>query len=238
MEEAWITRLLSRMEDREKRAKRLREACTHTRRYQAGHVLLFEEDTFDFLYALNSGWIGTVRNLEDGSLQILDFFLPGQLVGLRQLMSPNALINYKTLTDVELTLVSKSSLKEAIADIPEINRAILDQIAIEDAWLTERMSTLGHRSAAQCVVHLVLEIADRMALLEEQGFNRDRVQIDINQEQIGSILATTPVHISRILKELRDDNLLAHEGNYWLFPDRERAEQFSEFSRERLRLTR
>ena len=236
MEEAWITRLLSRMEDREKRAKRLREACTHTRRYQAGHVLLFEEDTFDFLYALNSGWIGTVRNLEDGSLQILDFFLPGQLVGLRQLMSPNALINYKTLTDVELTLVSKSSLKEAIADMPEINRAILDQIAIEDAWLTERMSTLGHRSAAQCVVHLVLEIADRMALLEEQGFNRDRVQIDINQEQIGSILATTPVHISRVLKDLQSEGLLASKDGAWVFPDRHAAESFCEYHARQLDL--
>jgi CRP-like cAMP-binding protein len=236
VEEAWITRLLGATDHRRSLVERLRDACTHTRRYRAGHVLLFEDDQFDFLYALNTGWIGTIRGLEDGTVQILDFFLPGQLVGLRQLMSPTALINYQALTDVELTLVSKSELKAAITDMPEINRAILDQIAIEDAWLTERMSTLGQRSAAQCIVHLILEVADRMALLEAGRSTPDEVQIDINQEQIGGILAITPVHVSRILKELREESLLVQQGDLWRFPDRGRAERFCEFDAERLRL--
>ncbi|OAB57316.1 hypothetical protein AY599_08985 [Leptolyngbya valderiana BDU 20041] len=236
MSQIWIERLLHAHTLDSDDLDALRSVETHVRRYSAGQTILFEDDRFDMLYAVISGWIGNTRDLEDGTEQILDIFLPGQLVGLRQLATPEALIDYRALTDAEVCLIEKKALQETMAASDNINAAVLQSLAMEDAWLMERVNTLGKRSAAACIMHFLLEISDRLALVSGQDEGTASVELPISQEQLGTILAITPVHVSRVLKDLRTQGLLEDSDQGWRLPDREAAERFCDYQARRLQL--
>lgn len=229
MNELWIDRLLATHTHTTEDIEALRASARHVRKYAAGQTILFEEDRFDMLYAVISGWIGNTRHLEDGSEQILDIFLPGQLVGLRQLATPQALVGYQALTEAEVCLIDKHCLQESMAERPNLNAAILQATAMEDSWLIEHINTLGHRSAAQSILHFLLEIADRLAQAAGDDLPASSVTLPISQEQLGNILAITPVHVSRVLKELRSQDLVDSSDGAWQFPDRQAAEGFCDY---------
>lgn len=229
MSDIWIERFFAAHTHNADDIDALRSVATRIRKYAAGQTILFKEDRFDLLYAVISGWIGNTRDLEDGSQQILDIFLPGQLVGLRQLTTPQALVGYRALTDAVVCLIDKQGLQERMAELPNINTIILENIAMEDAWLMERVTSLGQRSAAQCIIHFLLEIGDRLAHVAGEEVPATKVNLPISQEQLGSILAITPVHISRVLKDLQSEGLLASKDEAWVFPDRHAAESFCEY---------
>lgn len=234
--ELWIERLLGSQTNDEEFVELLLGASSHHRQYGAGQTLLFENDRLEVLYALNAGWVGISRDLEDGSEQTIDFFLPGQLVGLRQLASPESMVCFKSLTDIEVTLVSRQKLQEAMNTLPKLNNIILSKLALEESWMNERLTTLGQRSAAQCVLHLLLEVKYRLDCIETEKNSAVDIELPISQEQMGSILALTPVHISRVLRELRSKNLLENAGAGWNFPDQSAAESYCEFNAKRLGL--
>lgn len=239
MSEIWIERLLAAHSHTADDVAALRDVPTRERKYAAGQIILFEEDRSDMLYAVLSGWIGNTRDMEDGSEQILDVFLPGELVGLRQLATPEALVGYRALTDAKVYLIDKQALREKMAGSDNVNAAVLKTLSMEDAWMMERITTLGQQSAAQCTLHFLLEISDRLALTSRDGHNdesRSRVTLPISQEQLGRILAITPVHVSRVLKELRSEGLLEPADGGWVFPDRKAAESFCEYEARRLQL--
>jgi len=236
VDEKWIDRLLTDHDHRAEDIEALRSIGTHKRSYKAGQMILFEQDRFDMLYAVISGWIAIIRNLEDGTEHILDVFLPGQLVGVRQLTSSEALIGYRTLTDAEVFLVSKRGLKDAMDSNPTVNNAVMRTLSREDSWLMERIITLGQRSAAQCTMHFLLEIGDRLVQTKEQSAPLTRIELPISQEQLANILAITPVHLSRVLKDLRSKGLLESSEGAWLLPDREAAEDFCDYQAKRLQL--
>ena len=232
--ELWIERLLGSSREDQECVEQLLGASSRHRQYGAGQILQFDDDRLDVLYALNAGWVGISRDLEDGSEQTVDFFLPGQIVGLRQLASPDTMICFKALSDIEVTLINRQGLHAAMNKVPRLNNLILSQIALEESWMMERLTTLGQRSAAQCVLHFLLETKyriDRAAPGKKSGVD---VEVPISQEQMGAILATTPVHISRVLQELRAKNLLENAGSGWNFPDQSAAEAYCEFDAARL----
>lgn len=234
MNDIWIRQLLADQAHSSDEIERLRSITVHDRKYRAGQMILFEDDRFDMLYAITSGWIGNTRDLEDGTEQIIDVFLPGQLVGLRQLESPRARVAFRALTDSEVCLVDKRALKSVAATSPNLNTAIMQTIAREDAWLMERIATLGQRSAAECIMHFLLEVSDRQARINNVEFPNSRVELPINQEQLGNILAITPVHVSRVLKDLRAEGILDTSEDIWRFPSRENAELFCDYQARRL----
>ena len=74
----------------------------------------------------------------------------------------------------------------------------------------ERLIGTGQRSAPERVAHFLLELRMRLRVIglgDERGF-----RMPLTQEQIG-VLGLTGVHISRTLRQLRDEGLVVIEGH-------------------------
>lgn len=72
--------------------------------------------------------------------------------------------------------------------------------------LSERLVTLGRRSARQKIAQFVHEIHQRLSQTNPDMSLSFR--LPLTQEQLGDLLGLTPVHVSRTLSALNDDNLL------------------------------
>ena len=73
----------------------------------AGSEIIRGEQDSAELYTLYSGWAFRFKTLPDGRRQILNFLLPGDLLGLQAAMFDAAQHSIETLTDVELCLLPR-----------------------------------------------------------------------------------------------------------------------------------
>jgi CRP-like cAMP-binding protein len=71
----------------------------------AGAEIIRAGDDSPELYTLYSGWAFRSKKLPDGRRQILNFLLPGDLLGLQAAMFDAALHDIEALTDVRLCVL-------------------------------------------------------------------------------------------------------------------------------------
>ena len=71
---------------------------------------------------------------------------------------------------------------------------------------------VGQRPAPSRLAHIVVELRERLKVIGQ--VSGARFEMPLTQEQIGEAMGITPVHVNRIVKQLRDDNVLElHRGS-------------------------
>src|SRR3990167_8099406 len=80
---------------------------------EAGGALVRENQTNAKLFTLYSGWAFRYKTMSDGRRQILNFLLPGDLVGLQQEFGDVSTHGIEALTDCSLCVFQNDSLLTA-----------------------------------------------------------------------------------------------------------------------------
>ncbi len=108
----------------------------------------------------------------------------------------------------------------------------MELMARQRAILVEHIISIGRRSALVRVAHLLLELGHR-ARLNGTG-NEDRFFCPLTQSELGDALGLTPIHINRMLRELRRDDLLTFRNNTVEFLNRAALVHISSFDEDYL----
>lgn len=178
-------------------------------------------------YLVAEGWACTFAPLPDGSRQIIDIAVPGDIVGLRGLMLRDVSWRGMMLSGSIVYELNPYSLVELLETAPRIAAAILWAGSRDEALLVERLATIGHRPALERVVCLFLELKARLDLIGKSS--NGVFACPLKQGQIASALALTPVHLSRVLRTLREMRILqVRDGEVEIF-DEERAIAMTHF---------
>lgn len=235
MNTSWIDRLVDGEPIPDEDRQRLEALILRRRTLEAGRMVLFEDEDAPMLYIIERGWAAAVRELVDGSVQVLDLFVPPQIMGIREVASGVAVSSYQALTDLDVALCRKADMQALIERSASLVAPLFRMIAREEAWLHERITMLGQQSAAASIAHLVLELADRLAMGTGEA-SVDAFDLPLNQEQIGNIVGITSVHVSRTLTQLAEDGLIQMDQGAVRVLDRSRCEVLAEYEPRRMRL--
>lgn len=167
----------------------------------AGSILIHEQKPNGKLFTLYAGWAFRYKTLSDGRRQILNFLLPGDLTGLQQKFSDNALHGIEAVTDVSLCLFPHEGLWELFRRFPSLGYDITWLAAREEGMVDENLLTTGRRNAAERVAMLLMHLYRR---LERLGLAHDgSVEFPINQQHIADNLGLSLVHTNKTLRRLR-----------------------------------
>jgi CRP-like cAMP-binding protein len=93
----------------------------------------------------------------------------------------------------------------------------------------EHLIDVGRRSALERVAHFLLELLIRLqaiGLADEHSY-----QMPLTQELIGDALGLSVPHVSRTLRQLREDDLVAVEGQRVTIKDIEALGTLADFER-------
>jgi CRP-like cAMP-binding protein len=153
-------------------------------------------------YTLKSGWACSVRLLSDGQRQVLDIFLPGQIMGLREINFERSQTELITVTDVVACPFPRNRLRQGFRESPRLADLFFVVMAREQAILTERIINIGRRPAIDRLAHFILEMRARL------NPTSDRMELPLNQNLIGDALGLSSVHVSRTLSGLREKGLI------------------------------
>lgn len=182
----------------------LNDALAHCFSVSARQELLHEGEPISRSAVMVSGWAARTRCLEDGRRQIINFVLPGDLLGFTGLGQPLASSTVVAITDATLCPLPDPALSPSLADAYAVSRAL------DEAHLLGQITRLGRLSAQERIQDLLLELLER---LELAGMARDgRYPIPLTQEMLADALGLTPVHVNRMLQQARQAGELSWHG--------------------------
>jgi CRP/FNR family transcriptional regulator len=166
----------------------------------AGSLLIAEGQANAPLYTLFAGWAYRFKSLSDGRRQILNFLLPGDLIGLQQKMLEGATHGVEALTPVWLCPFRRDALWAVHRAAPQLGYDITWIAAHEEAVVDDHLLSVGRRSAEERIAMLLIVLYKRAAVLMptlERG-----VPFPLTQQHIADALGLSLVHTHRSLRRL------------------------------------
>jgi CRP/FNR family transcriptional regulator len=173
----------------------------------AGSDLYRQGDICSTYFIVLNGWLALSVLLDDGSCQILDFALPGAILGFQQ--APNAPMYHsaRCLSVVRVYAFPRRKLDMIIETNPRLAILLCRQIVANEARAHDHLANIGLRDARQRIAHLLLElyVRVRQRLPAERG---EVFKLPLSQGQIGQALGLTYVHVCRTLQILRQQKIV------------------------------
>lgn len=166
----------------------------------AGATIVEEHAQGNWIYTLFSGWAFRYKTLPDGRRQILNFLLPGDLIGLQEEFAEGASHGVDALTDVTLCAFERTHFFDMVRADPGLGYGAIWLAAREESLVDENLLSVGRRSALERLSLLLVTLyrrADRVGLAPE-----GRVTLPFNQPHIADALGLSLVHTNRTLRTL------------------------------------
>lgn len=182
--------------------------------------LIREGDEFRSSFVLESGWAFRYRLLEDGRRQIIGIVLPGDVIGLNINFRRTATYSVQSKTKCVFALVEPTRILEIQQRYPVLSSALNWITVREFSILAEQTVRLGRHTAYERVVHLLLELHNRLGLVGLA--DDDSFQLQLSQIDLSDILGLSTVHVYRTLRRLTKDGLISIQSNYVVLEDVDR----------------
>lgn len=177
----------------------------------AAGTLIFEEGTEGaHLYTVLCGWGVRHKSLPDGRRQILNFLLPGDLVGLQASLLSAAQHGIESLTEVELCVFPRRRTYELFARMPALAYELAWLGSREESLIDENLTSVGQRNAQERIAALLISLyrrADALGLVSEDSF-----AFPLTQQHLADALGLSLVHTSKTWSRLRRAGLFALSG--------------------------
>ena len=162
------------------------------------------------VFLLLEGWAIRYKVLPNGKRQIVAILLPGDLCDIHIFILDHMDHGIAMLTTGKVVKISKDAMLDIIDENPAIARALWWTTLVDEAVLREWLVNIGGRGAYERVAHLICELHVRMGNV---GLVTDgEMSLPLTQSDLAEALGLTPVHVNRMLRQLRLDGLITFKS--------------------------
>jgi CRP-like cAMP-binding protein len=175
-----------------------------------------------------SGFTATYKVTKEGKRQITTFGIAGDIPDLQSLHLKVLDCSIGTLTPCRVGFITHEDLHDICTRYPRIAAAFWRETLIEGAIFREWVMNVGRREAYHRVAHLFCEMLVRLRAV---GLTEDHAcDLPITQGELADAFGLTPVHVNRVLKQMRADGLIETKGSRLTIPDWDRLKEVGEFN--------
>ena len=172
---------------------------------ERGATVLVEGMHSAHLFTLLSGWAFRYKLLTDGRRQIMNYVLPGDLVGLQGSLMGEMDHSVEALTPVTLCVFERAQLGRLFERHASLAYDLTWIAAQEESILDEHLLSIGRRTALERTAYLLSFIHQRARATGAAGGRR---VIPITQQHIADTLGLSLVHTNKTLRKLADRKLM------------------------------
>lgn len=155
---------------------------------------------------ISSGLVGRYGQTSDGKRQFLSLHLPGEMIDLPSVVVPQSTSALNALTATNILKVPHAALRQLGVGYPMIAAAFWRDCMLDAGIVAQWLLNVGRRDARARTAHLLCELASRTRTAN--GQRATAFDLPMTQEQFGDALGLTPVHVNRVLRSLREDNIV------------------------------
>ncbi len=173
---------------------------------ETGATILAEGAHSAQLFTLLSGWAFRFKTLEDGRRQILNYVLPGDLIGLQGSIIGAMEHSVEALSPVVLCVFQRDGLGDLYKKQPGLSFDVTWIAAREERMLDEHLLSVGRRTATERAAYLVAFLHQRASAV---GLTENKqLLIPITQQHVADTLGLSIVHTNKTLRKLVERKLI------------------------------
>jgi CRP-like cAMP-binding protein len=141
-----------------------------------------------------------------GQRQILSVHIPGDFPDLHSLYLHVVDHDLVALTDCTMGFISHAAIRDLVRARPNIAEVLWRETLVDAAIFREWIVNVGQRSSSSRMAHFILEMFYRLYAIGKT--NGKTFKLPMTQRQLGDLLAISPVHVNRVLNDLRKRRLI------------------------------
>jgi CRP-like cAMP-binding protein len=171
----------------------------------SGSLILMEGSHSAHLYTVLDGWAFRYKTLEDGRRQILNYVMPGDLIGLQGTIMGEMQHSVEALSPVRLCVFEKGRLNSLFTDHPTLAYDLTWIGASEERMLDSHLLSVGRRTAIERAAYL-------LAFLYRKSKSVKLIDADtplpVTQQHVADTLGLSIVHTNKTLRKLSDRGMI------------------------------
>jgi len=175
---------------------------------------------------LIEGWIARMV-WREGRRHIVSLHVPGDFVDLHAFALKRLDHDIVAIGPAKVGYVSHARLEELIAERPHLGRLMWFSTLLDAAIHREWIVTMEHLALDGRFAHLLAEMWHRLnfiGLADDDGY-----AMPLTQVEMADACGTTPVHLNRIVRQLREAEIVSLSRGRITILDRARLEATAKF---------
>lgn len=165
-----------------------------------GTTVLVEGANSAHLFTVLSGWGFRYKMLEDGRRQVLNYILPGDLIGLQGSLMKEMSHSIEALSPMILCVFQRDKLPTLFSSFPSLAYDITWIASREEQMLDEILLSVGRRTALERAAYLFAFLFQRAKSVGMVKGNT--LVLPLRQQHVADTLGLSIVHTNKTLKKL------------------------------------
>lgn len=187
------------------------------RRYEAGQTVIADEEMPSFVGCISEGILRMQKNMPDGRAHIVGLLVESDMFG--RVFDGTSNFAVEAATDVSLCCFDRVGLEALLSRDPILERLFLINVLDELDAAREWIMLLGGRRVTERLAAFLLILCRRWSRLhgvlsEEHG--NMLVHVPVSRSDLAHYLGTRVETISRAIRALADDGIIAIKDPYHL----------------------
>lgn len=176
-------------------------ATSQARKIEARRDLIREGDRPGPVFVILEGWACRYKILPNGLRQVLALLMPGDSCDLHNGLFTEMDHSIQTITPALVATIEREKMDVLMDRFPRIAKAMYISQLMDEGTMRSWITSMGRRASIERVAHLMCEVYFRARNI---GLTMNHhLSLPISQIMLADALGMTPVHLNRVLKELR-----------------------------------
>jgi CRP-like cAMP-binding protein len=186
---------------------RLDELAAYPKKsFDRGQVMIREGEKVRQIHLIVKGLATRAKTLQDGTRQLMAFLVPGDLCDVEVFVLEAMDHDIIALSPTECVLIPAEEMETLLTESSNLTRALWWSTMTDSAVLREWIVNHGKRDARERIAHIFCELLIRYRIVGESKDNI--VPFPLSQEELSEATGMTPVHVNRMLGDLRTEGLI------------------------------
>ena len=174
--------------------------------YAPREDILVEGQPIDTCQVILSGLAVRYKLLPGGARQIMAFLIPGDLCDAEVFILDAMDHGVSAISPTTCAVIPARTMRELLREVSPLSEALWWGTMTDLAVLRERIVDVGRRDARERIAHLVYEMLVRHRIVGTA--EDDVIPWPLTQDDLADATGLSPLHVSRTLKQMREDGLL------------------------------
>lgn len=186
-----------------------RAMSARSKTLRPGEALMAMGHEHETVYRVRSGWFAQVRALPDGRSQIIEIFLPGDLVGVKTMFLVRQSEAVEALTVAAVEYVHCGQMRELSRSDPDVALRLMWQLLEDERRLHAWVVGLGQGHADERMAQMLLDFRNRLAHADLIADDASEFPLPMTQQHMADLLGLSEVHVNRVLRRFRERKVVA-----------------------------
>ena len=203
---------------------------------ERGKLIIQEGQKVGCIHLVFTGLAARAKTLRSGDRQIMALLVPGDLCDVEVFVLEAMDHDILALTETTCVLIPEEVMEGLLTESTNLTKALWWSTMTDSAVLREWIVDHGSRDSVERIAHLMCEMLIRYRIIGETTDNS--FPFPLTQDELADATGMTPVHVNRMLQQLRAEDLIDLKGKVLTVLDTKALQRRAKYDSSYLHLIR